>query len=123
MESLNKVTLIGNLAADVELRETTSGKKVANFPLAINRKIKNGKEEHETVDFHRVITWGKLAKKCEQCLSRGLPVLVEGELINRSFDDKEGCRHYRTEVVAKNVAILASRKSRENVEVLFGSIS
>lgn len=114
MRSLNRVMLMGHLAADPELRQTKSGIGVANFPIAINRSVKgdDGKKA-ETCDFHRIIAWNGLSTVCGRYLAKGMPVLVEGRLINRSFDDKEGNRHYRTEVVADRVDFFTLRKAKK----------
>ncbi|MBD3341669.1 MAG: single-stranded DNA-binding protein [Candidatus Lokiarchaeota archaeon] len=113
MRSLNRVMLIGHLAADVDYRQTKGGVPVANFPIAINRVIigKNG-EKTETVDFHRVVVWRGLADVCAEYLAKGIAVYVDGRLVNRSFEDKEGNKHYRTEVVADNVNFLTWKKSK-----------
>lgn len=109
--------LMGHLAADPELRQTKNSTNVANFPVAINRMVQgeDGKKT-ETVDFHRVIVWSGLATVCDQYLTKGMPVLIQGRLINRSFEDKEGNKHYRTEVVADRVDFLTRRKSKKGKE-------
>ncbi len=119
MRSLSRVMLIGHLAADPELRQTKSGKAVANFPLATNRLVKSeeGKKQ-EVADFHRVVAWSKLAEICSQYLIKGMAVFIEGRLTNTSFDDKDGVRHFRTEIVADTLNILTPKKSRDGVEEL-----
>ena len=113
MRSLNRVMLIGHLAADVDFRETKTGISVANFPVATNHIIrdKDGKKR-ETVDFHRIVAWHKLAEICNNYLAKGTAVYLEGRLVNRSFDDKDGNRHYRTEVIADLINILTWVKGR-----------
>jgi single-strand DNA-binding protein len=107
MKDFNKVILVGHLASDVEAKKTPSGKSVAVFPLAINRKSRlSTGEMGTTVDFHRVVTWGPVAETACGYLSKGKPVLVEGKIVNRSFDDKEGNKHFRTEVVAEEISFL-----------------
>lgn len=111
--------LIGHLAADPELRQTMNGHSVANFPLATNRKAMDGEgKKREVADFHRIIAWRGLADICGKYLKKGMPVLVEGRLINRSFDDKEGNRHFRTEIVADELNILTSRKAKGGNDVV-----
>ncbi|MFH1284358.1 MAG: single-stranded DNA-binding protein [Candidatus Peregrinibacteria bacterium] len=113
MRSLNKVMLMGHLAADVDFRQTKNGTNVANFPIAINRSFKaEDGEKREAVDFHRVVAWKGLADVCAQYLEKGIAVYVEGRLVNRSFEDKEGNKHYRTEVVAENINFLTWKKSK-----------
>ncbi len=111
MKNLNKVMLLGHLAADVDLRQTKSGSSVATFPLAINRFIRGDDGKEEAVDFHRVVVWGRLAEICNEYLEKGIAVYVEGRMINRSFDDNDGVKHFRTEVVADNVIFLTWKKS------------
>jgi single-strand DNA-binding protein len=124
MRSFNRVMFMGHLAADVNLRQTKNGTHVANFPLAINRMIRgeNG-AKRETVDFHRVVVWGALADVCNKYLGKGLAVYVEGRLINRSFEDKEGNMHYRTEVVAENVNFLTWKKSKAGESLVVESVA
>ncbi|MBT7736532.1 single-stranded DNA-binding protein [Candidatus Peregrinibacteria bacterium] len=118
MKSFNRVMLIGHLAADPELRETKKGNRVANFPIAINRFVKDSAgQKTEAVDFHRVITWGGLAQISSDYLSKGQAVCVDGRLRNNSFEDKEGNKHYRTEVVADDLSILTWKKSNTGNEV------
>lgn len=109
--------LIGHLAADPELRQTRNGNSVANFPLATNRKALNeeGKKQ-EIADFHRIIAWRGLADVSEKILKKGMAVFVEGRIINHSFEDKDGNRHYRTEIVADNLNLLTSKKSKKGMQ-------
>lgn len=107
MRNLNRVTFIGNLAADPELRQTKDGKSVANFALAINRKFKNSNNEvKDAVDFHRVVLFAGLADIASKHLAKGSAVYLEGRLVNNNYDDEKGVRHYRTEVIADNLNIL-----------------
>lgn len=119
MRSLTRVMLLGHLAADPETRQTKNGHSLAVFPVAVNRVYlgKDGKK-NEIVDFHRIVAWSKLGEICEKYLKKGMAVLVEGRLINRSFDDKEGNRHFRTEVYADYLNILTWRKSKGGVSQL-----
>ena len=107
------MTLIGHLAADVDLRQTKSGRSLASFSLATNRFVKDQEgKKRSMADFHRIIAWEGLAKICNNYLNKGSAVLIEGRLINRSFDDKEGNKVYRTEIVADSLDILKSKKSK-----------
>lgn len=117
MRSLNRVMLIGHLAADPELRQTKNGHTVVVFPVATNRVLRgdNG-EKREAVDFHRVLAWDKLAEICNQFLVKGMAIYVEGRLVNRSFDDSEGKKHYRTEIVVDDLNILTWKKSKSGIQ-------
>lgn len=109
--------LMGHLAADPEIRQTKNGNDVASFPLATNRFSRDvDGEKREIVDFHRVVSWNGLAGVCEKYLAKGSAVLVEGRLINRTFDDAKGEKHFRTEIVADGVNILTWKKEKEGLE-------
>lgn len=121
MRSLNRVTLMGNLAADPDLKETNSGRTVANFALATNHRWKDKEgEEKSSTDFHRIIAWNKLGEICGEYLKKGSGIYLEGKLRNRSYETKEGEKKYVTEIVADNINILTWKKARDgqpNVDV------
>lgn len=105
---------MGNLAADPDLKDTNSGKKVVNFAVATNLKWKNSEGvEKSSTDFHRVIAWNKLAEICDGYLKKGSGVYIEGKLHNRSYETKEGEKRYVSEIVADDVYILTWKKSRD----------
>jgi len=114
---------MGHLAADPELRQTKSGVMVTQFPLATNylMKDKNG-EKSEMADFHRIVAFRGLADICNKYLAKGMAVYVEGKLMNNSFDDKNGNKHYRTEIIADNLNIITWKKSKQGGEVSVESI-
>ena len=105
----NSVQLIGNLGADPEIRETQNGRKVANLSIATNETYKdaNGKKVEDT-QWHRVVAWGKTADIAEKYLQKGKEVAIEGKLRHRSWEDKEGEKHYTTEVVANELLLLGN---------------
>jgi single-strand DNA-binding protein len=107
MVSLNKVMIIGNVGSDPEMRFTPSGSPVTSFSVATNHvsKTPEGEKKQET-DWFNVITWNKLAETCNQFLTKGKLVYVEGRLHNRSWDGNDGQKHYRTEVIASQVTFL-----------------
>ncbi len=98
---LNKAIVIGNLTRDPELRSLPSGIKVCSFSLATNRvwKDKNGAKQ-ESADYHNVVVFGRQAETVAQYMKKGSSMLVEGRMQTRSWDDKEGNKKYRTEIVA-----------------------
>ncbi len=113
MRSLTNVYVIGHLATDVEVRQTKNGAPVSSFPVAVNRLIKaEGGEKKEVVDFHRVVAFGRLAEVCSDYLAKGSAVFLGGRLVNHSFEDKSGNRHYRTEILANDVSILTWKKAK-----------
>jgi single-strand DNA-binding protein len=107
---LNKVMIIGNLGRDPEMRYTPSGKPVTSFSLASRRSwVSSAGERREETEWFNVIAWGGLAEICNQHLSKGQQVYVEGRLQTRSWEDDNGQRHFRTEVVANEMIILGDR--------------
>lgn len=104
--NLNKVILIGNLAADPELRTTPTGKSVCNFRVATNRiwKDSSGQQQKET-EFHTIVAWGKLAEIASRYLTKGSLAMVEGRIRTRSWQDASGNKKYRTEIVAEGLQL------------------
>jgi single-strand DNA-binding protein len=108
MGSVNKVILIGNLGADPELKYTPSSRPLCNLRIATTDvfKDKSGQRQERT-EWHRVTVWGDQAENCNKYLSKGRSVYVEGRLQTRSYD-KEGQKHYATDIVADRVVFLGS---------------
>lgn len=106
---LNKVMLIGHLAADPELRSTAGGQTVANFRVATNRQWNDaqGQQQSQT-EFTQIVVWGRLADIANQYLRKGRQVYVEGRIQTRSWTDQANQKHWRTEVVAENVIFLGT---------------
>ena len=101
--NLNKVFILGNLTRDPEVRTTPSGITVATFGVATNRVWlgKNGQKQSST-EFHNIVTFGKLAQIAGQYLAKGKLVLIEGRIQTRSWDDQNGQKRTRTEIVAQS---------------------
>lgn len=109
--SLNKVTLIGNLTRDPELRYTPQGTAVCTFGIATNRQwTTDSGEKKEDAEFHRVVAWNKLAEICSQLLTKGRKVYVEGRLQTRSWTAQDGNQRTSTEIVINDMIILDSRR-------------
>ncbi len=109
MGSVNKVMLLGNLTADVELRYTQAGTPVGNFDLAINERYKSGDGElQERVTFVPVVVWGRHAEVCEEYLRQGRATHVEGRLQRRDWTAQDGSRRVQYEVVAQRVTFLGA---------------
>ncbi len=110
--SVNKVILVGRLGKDPEMRFTPNGKAVTNFTMATSEiwSDQNG-EKQERTEWHRIVTWGKLAENCAKLLSKGKQVYVEGRLQTRQWDDKDGNKKYTTEIIANNMQILSPMDS------------
>lgn len=112
---LNKVMVIGNMGRDPELRFTPSGKPVTSFSLASSRSwVAPDGERREETEWFNVVAWGNLAEICSQKLSKSQQVYIEGRLQTRSWEDNNGQRHFRTEVVANEMIILGPRDKRIN---------
>ena len=109
---VNKVILIGNLGADPEVRRTHSGQPVANLRVATSRRVKDrdGNWSDQT-EWHSVVCFARLAELADQYLRKGSKIFVEGRLQTRSWEDREGKKQYRTEVVCENLKFLDSRGS------------
>ncbi|PJE63445.1 single-stranded DNA-binding protein [Candidatus Roizmanbacteria bacterium CG10_big_fil_rev_8_21_14_0_10_45_7] len=111
--SLNKATLIGNLTRDPEVRYTPQGTAVAQFGVATNRDWVTAQgEKKEEVQYHRIVAWSKLAELCKQLLVKGSKVYVEGRIVYRQFDGKDGVQRNITEIVMDNMIVLSPGKGR-----------
>lgn len=108
--SLNKVQLIGNLTRDPELRYTPQGTAVCTFGLATNRQwTTEAGEKKEEAEFHRIVSWNKLAEICSQLLTKGRKVYVEGRLQTRSWTAQDATQRQTTEIVISDMIILDSK--------------
>jgi len=107
--SVNKVIIIGNLTRDPEMKYTPNGRPVVTFGVATNRQWTVNGEQKEETEFHNVTAWGKLAEICSQILVKGRKVYIEGRLRTRNWEDQNGVRHYRTEIVASDMVVLDRR--------------
>jgi single-strand DNA-binding protein len=109
---LNKVMLIGNLGADPDVRFTQNGTAVANLRLATTEKWrgKDGQMQEQT-EWHRVVTFGRLAEICRDYLSKGARIYIEGKLQTRKWQDQNGNDRYTTEIVAREMKMLSPRNA------------
>jgi len=107
---VNKVMLVGRLGKDPEVRYTPDGTMVATFTMATNEqwRDKNG-EKVEKTEWHRIVTYRRLAEICGSYLSKGSLVYIEGRLQTRSWEDKDGNKRNTTEIVAQNMQMLDSK--------------
>lgn len=109
-KSLNKVTLIGNVTRDPDLRYTPQGNAVCTFGLATNRSWKtDGGELREEAEFHRLVAWNKLAELCSQLCTKGRKIYVEGRLQTRTFTGSDNAQHTITEIVIDDMILLDPR--------------
>ena len=109
-EGLNRVMLLGNLGADPELRFTQGGQAVLNLRLATTESyLDRDKVRKERTDWHNVVVWGKRGEALAKFLAKGSTIFVEGAIRTSSYDDKEGNKRYKTEIVANNVLLTGGR--------------
>lgn len=105
-DGLNRVTLLGNLCVDPELRMTGGGQAVLKLRMATNESyLDNNKTRQERVEYHSLVIWGKRAEGLAKILAKGSRLLAEGGLRTSSYE-KEGNKVYRTEIVVQNVVLL-----------------
>ena len=109
---LNKVMIIGNLGRDPEMRYTPNGRPVTSFSVATNRTWTSAEgERHEETEWFNVVAWGNLAEICNSHLSKGQQVYVEGRLQTRGWEDDNGKKNFRTELVANEMILLGDQQS------------
>ena len=113
MSSVNKVTILGRLGQDPELRELQGGKAVCNLSIATSQVWTDQQgHKNEKTEWHRVVVWGKLGELCAQYLAKGRQAYVEGRLETRSYEDQQGQKKYTTQVVASDVVFLGGGNDR-----------
>src|SRR6202049_5245911 len=110
-KSVNKVTLLGNLGKDPEVKYTPQGTAVAKLALATNERYKDKEGQWQgRTEWHNVVLWQRLAEIAGEYLKKGSKVYIEGRLQTRSWDDKQsGQKKYMTEVVANDLVLLGAR--------------
>lgn len=107
--SFNQVILMGNLTRDPELRQTPNGQSVCSFSLALNRSYKGSDGEwQEATDYIDIVAWGPLGERVAQYVTKGRPVLVNGRIQSRSWE-QDGQKRSKVEVVAQDVTFLGGR--------------
>lgn len=114
---LNRVTIIGRLAQDPEVRTTPSGQTVASFSVVTNYTWTDQQgQKQEKPEFHNIVAWRKLGEICGQYLQKGKQVYIEGRLQTRNWEGQDGVKRYKTEIVADNMIMLGSKNDgRSNV--------
>ncbi|HEU4580801.1 MAG TPA: single-stranded DNA-binding protein [Polyangiaceae bacterium] len=105
-EGLNRVMLLGNLGADPELRMTSGGQAVLKLRLATSETyLDRNRARQERTEWHNVVIWGKRAEALSKIITKGTRIFVEGGLRTSSYDDRDGNKRYRTEIVATNILL------------------
>lgn len=106
----NRVQLIGHVGQDPEIKNFENDRKKANLNLATTEVYKNDKgDKVEETQWHRVIAWGKNAEIIEKYVGKGKEIAIEGKLVHRQYDDKNGEKKYITEVVANELMLLGGK--------------
>ena len=106
----NKVQLIGNLGNAPEVRTLEGGKKMARFSVATHENYRNAQgEKVKETQWHNLVAWGKLAEIAEKYLGKGKEVAIEGKLVTRSYNDKEGNKKYSTEIHVNELLMLGAK--------------
>ncbi len=118
---LNRVMVIGNLGRDPEMRYTPGGQALTSFSLAATRTWTTAaRERRDATEWFNIVTWGSLAEICNQYLVKGRRVYVEGELRTRGWEQPDGRKHFRTEVVADEMIMLGPRPMAGEAEHALG---
>lgn len=112
MNDLNKVILIGRIVKDVELRHTPSGVAVASFDIANNKTYTQNGEKKEQVSYISCVAWSKLGELIAEYCKKGAQIAVEGRLQQRRWDDSEGNKKSKIEIVAENIQFLAKPRDQ-----------
>lgn len=117
MASLNRVTLIGNLGADPEVRYTQNSEAIATIRIATTEthKDKSSGERKEITEWHRIVFFNRLAEVVGEYLKKGSPIYVEGRIQTRKWQDKAGQDRYVVEIIASEMQMLGSRPSDKDI--------
>ncbi len=114
---MNRVSLVGRLTKEPDLRHTTSGRAVCQFTVAINRTFTNQQGQREA-DFIPVVTWDKTAENLAKYMHKGSLISVDGRIQTRNYDDKDGKKVYVTEVIAQSVQFLESKNANGSIDMM-----
>lgn len=106
---MNKVILIGRIGKDPEVRYSQDGKQITSFSMATSRKY-NGEEKTQ---WHNIVAFGKLAEICGQYLNKGKQIMIDGEISYGQWEDKEGNKRYKTEIIAQSMEMLGGKQKDE----------
>jgi single-strand DNA-binding protein len=114
----NKVQLIGNLGNKPEIKTTDTGKKLARFSIATSETYRNSKGDKVTeTQWHNLVAWEKMAEIVEKYLDKGSEVAIDGKLINRSYNDKDGNKKYISEVQLHELLMFGQKPEKKEVSV------
>ena len=111
---INEANVLGRITQDIEVRHTPNGSQVTNFGVATNRSYRVEDEWKEDTTFHNIVVWGNDADYLAQHANKGARVYVSGRLQTRSWEDNDGKKNYKTEIVANRVVLLDRQRGAEN---------
>ena len=116
---INKAILVGRLGADPEVKYTPDGLMITNFRLATDeqRKDKSGERVRQT-EWHRIVTFGKLAEICQNYLVKGKLVYIEGRIRTNSWEDKDGNKRYSTDIIASDMRMLDTKGASRGTDMV-----
>ena len=98
--NVNKATIVGRITNDLELKTTPQGREVLSFSIATNRRWKDQQgQQQEKTDYHNIVAWGKQASTLAQYCTKGQEMYIEGHLETRNWEDQDGKKNYRTEII------------------------
>jgi single-strand DNA-binding protein len=117
MANLNKVMIIGNVGTDPEMRFTPNGNPVTSFRVATSRTFQQDGQRKQETEWFTVTTWNKLAESCNQYLSKGKRVYVEGRLRSRTWEGQDGTKRTQIEIVAERVLFLDRQATKGGPEM------
>lgn len=112
---MNSIILLGRTTSTIELKQTSAGKSVATFSLAVKRPLTK-----DTTDFYTIVAWDKQAELLSRYVSKGNQVCIRGYLTTRTWEDKQGNKRTATEVVANEVTLIGGKEDKAPVESSYG---
>ena len=115
---INKVILVGNLGKDPDMRYTAGGDAVANLSIATSESWNDNQtgEKKEKTEWHRVVSFRRIAEVCGEYLKKGSSVYIEGSLRTRDWEDDQGNKRYTTEIIGREMQMLGGRRSEDNMD-------
>lgn len=109
----NQVILIGRLGADPETRYSSDGVPICSFRMVTEKKFNRDGEKVVKAEWHRIVTFKKLAEICQTYLQKGSLIFLSGELQTRDYIDKEGVKRFQAEVLAREMIMLGGKKKEQ----------
>lgn len=117
MKSVNTVTLLGNVTHVPEVKSLATGQTVCSLGLATNRVWKDAKGERQSqAEFHNLVAWGKLGEFCGQYVKKGKPLYVQGHLKTSTWDNAQGVKMHKTEIIVDDIVLLGAKDAEPEVE-------